>query len=259
MLYVRDYMNLNINFIFILLIFTLASFNIFISACMAEEIRLSSVSGLNGVIEILCDNYIQKNRGVKIVRDYAAAGNIANQLESGEKIDIVIILSSRTTDILIGKDLLDRRSINRFATNRLVVVAQNDHKLTSIQDLANLERIAVGDPAIVASGEYAYQAINRAGLEKELKNRIIKTRDNRESLYLVRSGKTDGAIINKSDLKYSGLDIKSIEIPNTLYPRITYIVALTSHGKNEKNVVTFHRYLQSDEVRKILSKYDLAI
>lgn len=233
--------------------------NACVVVCSAEEIYMNAPPGLAGVVDIMCSNYIQKNKAVKISRGYAVAGVVAENLEREEKLDIVIMLSGRTSGILIEKNYLDKSSIMTFGTNRLIVVGKAGLKLKSLQDLDSVRYLAIGNPALVATGEYAVHVLNRAGLEKTLRNRLVKTRDNRESLFLVRAGKADAAIVNKSDVQSSGLAFQSIDIPTTLHPRLTYIVALTQQGKKKKNVVEFYRYLCSEEARRVLTKHNLAI
>jgi len=48
-------------------------------------------------------------------------------------------------------------------------------------------------------------------------------------------------------------------VPQELYPRVTYPVALTATGSKKTEAVAFYEFLQSAKAKKVLSKYGFAV
>ena len=127
-----------------------------------------------------------------------------------------------------------------------------------MQDLIKLERIAIGSPKSVPAGEYAAGALKKAGLDTRLEKKLVMAKDVRECLMYAERGEVDGAFVYRTDALLAKQAKILFTVPQELYPRVTYPMALTIAGAKNRDAVAFISYLRSDEAKTVLSKYGFA-
>jgi molybdate transport system substrate-binding protein len=225
---------------------------------LAGDISLAVAASLKEVINELSDSFARKHPGVKFVKNYGASGALAKQIENGVPSDLFISANLEWLDYLKNKKLVDPASIGTFTYNTLVF-AGAPGKASSMQDLLKLEKIAIGSPKSVPAGEYALEAIKKANLAKPLEKKLVMARDVRECLMYAERGEVDGGFVYKTD----ALQAKQVKIlftvPQELYPRVTYPMALTVAGTKNKDAAAFFAYLHGDEAKSVLGKYGFAV
>ena len=233
---------------------TLFSFS---STLIAGEIHLSIAASLKEVINELSDNFAKTHSGVKFVKNYGASGQLAKQIENGAPADVFISANLEWLDYLKNKNLLNTASIDIFTYNTLVF-AGSPGKASSMADLIKLEKIAIGSPKSVPAGEYATEAIRKAGLDKQLEKKLVMARDVRECLMYAERGEVDGAFVYKTDALLAKQARILFTVPQDLYPKVTYPLALTAAGAKNKDATAFFTYLRGDEAKAVLTKYGFA-
>ena len=227
------------------------------SSALAGEINLSVAASLKEVINELSDGFAKTHPGVKFVKNYGASGQLARQIENGAPSDIFISANLEWMDYLKEKKQADSASIGTFTYNTLVF-AGTPGKASSMHDLVKLDRIAIGSPKSVPAGEYAMAAIKKAGLDKRLEKKLIMARDVRECLMYSERGEVDGAFVYRTDA-LQGRQAKILfTVPQELYPRVIYPMALTVTGAKNKDAAAFFSYLHSSGAKSVLAKYGFA-
>jgi molybdate transport system substrate-binding protein len=224
---------------------------------LAGEVKLSVAASLKEVISELTDNYAKTHPGVKFLKNYGASGALVKQIENGAPSDIFISANLEWMDYLKNKKLADVASIGTFTYNTLVF-AGAPGKASSMQDLVKLERIAIGSPKSVPVGEYATETFKKAGIEKQLEKKLVMAKDVRECLMYAERGEVDGAFVYKTDALQAKQAKILFTVPQELYPRVTYPMALTVVGAKNKDAVAFLTYLHGDEAKAVLAKYGFA-
>ncbi|MBI2353965.1 MAG: molybdate ABC transporter substrate-binding protein [Deltaproteobacteria bacterium] len=232
---------------------------LFPSAPLAGEINLSAAASLREAINEIAEAFTKRTPGVKITRNLGGSGALARQIENGAPADIFISANTEWLDFLKGKRLLDERWIGIFAFNELVFVGRPGLKVSAIQDLPGLERIAIGSPRSVPAGEYAMQAMKRAGIDRRMEKRLVMARDVRECLMYAERGEVDGAFVYKSDALQAARNTRILfTVPQGLYPRVTYPMALTTVGGRKGEAAAFYKFLQSPQAGTILERHGFA-
>jgi molybdate transport system substrate-binding protein len=160
-------------------------------------------------------------------------------------------------DYLKNKKLVDTASIATFTYNTLVF-AGTPGRASSMQDLCKLERIAIGSPRSVPAGEYATEAIKKAGLDKKLEKKLVMARDVRECLMYAERGEVDGAFVYKTDALQAKQAKILFTVPQELYLRVTYPMSLTVTGAKNKDAAAFFAYMHSEAAKSVLAKYGFA-
>jgi len=225
---------------------------------LAGEVNLSVAASLKEVVNELSDRFAGKNPRVKFLRNYGASGALAKQLENGAPTDLFIAANIEWMEYLKAKKLVDAGGIENFAYNTLVFAGMPG-KAASLRDLTRLERIAIGSPKSVPAGEYAVEAIRKAGLEKQLEKKLIMARDARECLMYAERGEVDGAFVYRTDALLAKKAKILFSVPQELYPRVTYPMALTAAGGKNRDAVAFFAYLRGEEARSVLARFGFAI
>jgi molybdate transport system substrate-binding protein len=163
-------------------------------------------------------------------------------------------------DFLVEKGLVDRKNTVVVAYNAVVFVGKPDLKVKTMQDLVKLEKIAVGSPKSVPAGDYAVQAIKKAGIEKQLEGKLVMGKDVRECLMYADRGEVTGAFVYKTDAEQMAKNVKILFIvPQELYPRVTYPLGITAAGAKKPEAVAYFKFAQSPEGKKILAKHGFVV
>lgn len=224
----------------------------------AGTVNLSVAASLKEVINELSDSFAKTHPNLKFIKNYGASGALAKQIESGAPADIFISANPEWMDYLKERKLIDTSSIAIFVYNTLVF-AGSPGKASSMQELSRLERIALGSPKSVPAGEYAMEALKKAGLEKLLEKKLVMARDVRECLMYAERGEVDGAFVYKTDALQAKQAKILFVVPQGLYSRVTYPDALTAAGRKNKDAAAFLTYLHSNEAKSVLGKYGFSV
>lgn len=228
-------------------------------AVSASEINLSIAISLKEVINELSDDFAKNNPSVKFIKNYGASGTLAIQIENVAPTDIFIPSNIKWMDYLKNKNLLDTSSIGAFTFNTLVFAGTADKKLSGMRDLKKLKKIAIGCPERVAAGEYALEALKNSAIYTQLDDQLILAKDSRDCLTYAERGEVDGALVYRTDAIRSRRLKILFSVPQKLYSRVVYPMALTTTGAMNKDARAFFKYLHSSYAKAELSKYGFAL
>lgn len=221
---------------------------------LAGDIHLSAAASMKEVINELTVSYAKSNPTVKFLKNYGASGALAKQIENGAPADIFISANTEWMDYLKNKKMAETASIGTFAYNTLVF-AGTDAKVDSLQDVVKLNKIAIGSPKSVPAGEYATEALKKAGLDKQLEKKLVMAKDVRECLMYAERGEVDGAFVYRTDALQAKKTRILFTVPQNLYPRVTYPMSLTVAGAKNSDATGFLRFLKSGAAKPVLVKY----
>ena len=225
------------------------------TSAMAGELNLSAAASLKEVINELSASYTAKHPGTVFVKNFGPSGTLAGQIENGGPADLFIAANTEWMDYLNNKKLVDANSIKTFAWNSLVFAGTTSKKVTSMNDLQKLEKIAIGSPKSVPAGDYAMTAMTKASVATKLADKFIMAKDVRECLMYAELGEVDGGFMYKTDALQAKKAKLLFSVPQELYPRVVYPMALTVKAAQNNEAKEFLVYLQSKEARSVLTKY----
>jgi molybdate transport system substrate-binding protein len=143
----------------------------------AGDISVSAAASLREAVTELSAGFSKNNPGTVFQNNFGASGALAKQIESGAPADLFFSANLEWMDYLKERKLVDERSITTFAYNTLVFVGRPQSKAENLQDILKLERIAIGSPKSVPAGDYAMQALKKAGIDKALENKQVIVED----------------------------------------------------------------------------------
>lgn len=223
----------------------------------ASEIRLAVAASMTDVVNALCADYAHSHPDTHFVRNYASSGTLAKQIAAGAPADLFISANPKWMTFLKDKGLLEPASIHIIAHNSLVVIGRADSAVLVLADLVTLPRIAMGSPASVPAGKYAEQALSAAGLYKDMKNRqkLVLTKDVRQALMYAERGEVDAAFVYRTDAMLAKKSVLLLEVPQDLYPRVSYPAGMTTKGAVTEEAMGFMQYLGSSKAAVIFKAH----
>jgi molybdate transport system substrate-binding protein len=225
----------------------------------AAKVYVSAAASLKEAVDAIGLRFARSNPGTDLAKNYGGSGSLAQQLENGAPVDIFISASPQWVTYLQERKLLHAQSVADFAYNELVFAAPPTTKAGSLKDLLQLQRIAIGSPKSVPAGEYAMEALNKAGIEGALAKKLVMARDVRECLMYAERGEVDGALVYRTDALLAKKSKILFVVPQNLYGRVIYRMALTVNGAKSREAQAFYRYLSGAQAKEILAKYGFTV
>jgi len=169
---------------------------------------------------------------------------LAHQLLQGAPADLFVTADAREIDRLVEAGLVRPSQRCTLTSNRLaVVVARGASRPTAIDELMQLERVAVANAANAPLGRYTAQALSQLGVE--LGRRAIPAAHARQTIEYVARGEVDAAIVYRSDaLRFSERVEIALLLPAEAHETIRYEAAIL---ESTRRTEALFRVLCNDE------------
>ncbi len=222
---------------------------------IAGELNLSVAASLKDVINDLTATYTARHPATAFVKNFGGSGTLASQIENGAPADLFIAANNQWMDYLKEKKCIEASTEKNFAFNTLVFAGTTTKKVSTMNDIPSLDKIAIGSPKSVPAGEYAAAAFAKAGISGKLEGKLVMAKDVRECLMYAEMGEVDGAFVYRTDALQARKAKLLFTIPQKLYPRVTYPAALTVKGAKNQEAKAFLSFLQGKEAKAVLVKY----
>lgn len=223
----------------------------------AQTIHLSVAASMTDAFNAITAKFTALHPDAKFQLNYASSGSLAKQIEQGAPADIYVSANPQWMKYLIEKQLIEPGSERIFAYNKLVFVGEKKASDLNLENLVKLERIALGSPQSVPAGQYAKQAMEHAGIYSTLEkdSKLIMAKDVRQALIYADRGEVDGAFVYKTDALLATNARILFVVPDNLYDRVSYPMAMTVTGAQNELVQAFFAYLSNPETTVLLRTY----
>ncbi len=229
-----------------------------LAAAQAQTtINLSVAASMTDAFNAIIAGFTAQHPDVKFQPNFASSGSLAKQIEQGAPANLYVSANAKWMEYLLGKQLIEPGSERVLAYNELVFVGEKKATDISLESLVKLERIALGSPQNVPAGQYARQALEKAGIYRTLEKdkKLIMAKDVRQALMYADRGEVDGAFVYKTDALLATHAQILFTVADNLYDRVSYPMGLTVTGAENELVRSFYAYLSSPETQAILTKY----
>ncbi len=221
----------------------------------AATLYLSVTASMSDLFTEVADRFEKHTPTTRIVINTGSSGSLARQIVHGAPVDIYISANQYWMDHLVSQGLVDPGRRKIIARNELVFVGKPGHPIPGFEALSDLDRLAIGVPESVPAGQYAKQALVKAGLYQSLKrsNALIYAKDVRQALLYADRGEVDGAFVYRTDLAIARNAKLLFTVPEGFHQHISYPAAIISGRATNQNVLDFYHYLSSEEVSDLLA------
>jgi len=213
------------------------------SNSFAAELFISAAMGTRDLVSEI-GNSFEKQTGNRVIFNFSSSGKLAKQIESGAPADVYISASKFWMDYLVKKGVVNKESALPFARTKLVLVAPENSKVTSLE---KAEKIAVGDK-LAPVGKYALETLKNLSLYEKVKERLVFAPTVRQITIWVITGNADAGIIYYSDyLKFKD-KLKLIEVfPEDSHRPIMFYVGLVNSSQKKNLAKEFEKFLLSQD------------
>jgi molybdate transport system substrate-binding protein len=160
--------------------------------------------------------------------NFAGSDELATQIREGAEADVYAAASPRYAEELFREGLVEQPRV--FATNRLVLIVsrRSDDQIRTLADVrrdgVKLVIAAEGVPA----GDYAREALERAGATDLLERAVSEEEDVKGVLGKVALGEADAGFVYATDARTAAAKVRTIALPRAIAPEIRYPAAVVS-------------------------------
>ncbi len=172
--------------------------------------------------------------GPKVEFSFAGSNDLARQIQAGAPADVFFSADAAKMDAVEKAGLVRAADRVDLLSNVLVVVVPSSSTavVKMPQDLVDLPRIAIADPAAVPAGVYAKQWLEGLGLWSKIEPRVVPTLDVRAALAAVETEAAPAGVVYRTDAAVAKKAKVAFEAQGG--PKIVYVVAPLSGSKNLK-------------------------
>ena len=135
-----------------------------LASARAETISLSVAASMTDAFNEVITLFTAAHPDMTVQPNYASSGSLAKQIEQGAPADIFVSANPKWMTYLVEKKMIQPESERLFAYNSLVFVSREKLTDFDLSKLSQLDSIAIGTPQSVPAGQYAKQAIKKAGV-----------------------------------------------------------------------------------------------
>ncbi len=228
------------------------------------ELVVSAAASLQDVLQAIAPAYEQRYAPTQVVFNFAGSGVLQHQIEQGAPVDVFMSAGVHQLDALERDGLIRSGTRRNLLQNQLVLIVPRrsavpsrpagDVRATSpppqsLAQLAQVTRLAIGDPDSVPAGYYARQALLSLGFYGQLRSRLILAKDVRQVLTYVETNNVDAGLVYATDARRSD----QVQITATVNPSyhdpIIYPVAIPSTSAHPQLAQTWITFLESEVAR----------
>ncbi len=229
---------------------------------MAGEVLVYAASSLTDAMGKVASQWEQQS-GNKVTLSFASSSTLARQIAHGAQADVYVSADLRWMDYLAREHRIAGDTRVNLLANRLVLVApaaskQHEVEIKPAFPLAEMlgeGYLAMGNPMHVPAGIYGKQALTSLGVWDAVKDHVARSANVRAALALVATGEAPlGIVYQTGALVSDKVRIVGVFPPSSHKP-VTYPLALTVHGRDNKTAQAFWRYLQSHAAGKLFAHY----
>jgi len=229
-------------------------------AAEQQEITVSAAISLKNVFEEIGKLFESRHKGVKVMFNFGASGDLVRQIEGGAPVDVFASAAQKDMDEAEKRGLIVPDSRGNFAGNSIVLIIPADSKfrIQTFQDLGlnQVEKIAAGNPKTVPAGRYAEEVFVHFKLLPAIKEKLIYAENVRQVLDYVARGEVDAGVVYSTDAMVRAKDIKIVATaPEDSHSPVIYPVAVIKDTNKQSLSKAFVSLLISEVGRKILERH----
>jgi molybdate transport system substrate-binding protein len=223
------------------------------------HIRVAAASDLQTVLPRLIERFERKT-AVKVTPSFGASGQLAEQIKGGAPFDIFMSANQAFVRDLADQGLIKPESVRPYARGSLVLAVyhQVGDDITRLEDLAKpaVKKIALANPDTAPYGKAGKQALEHAGLWKQLEPKIVLAESVRQALLYVEDGNAEAGLVGRSIARAQG--VRVVEINADLYDPIIQALGALSNSSRSAEAESFAEFVLGEEGQRILGEFGLS-
>ncbi len=197
--------------------------------------------------------------GITVEVSPGSSSKLAKQIVEGAPADLFLSADQSNADYLATKQLIAQR--RNLLGNRLVVVVPSNSSL-EIGTLGDLGDDGVKQLALalekVPAGEYARQALKKAGIWPRVAEKVVGGEDVRATLAFVERGASAGIVYLTDPIGNSKVRV-ALEIAPDLHSPIEYPLVVIKRPAMNPGAAKLYEYMTSEPAKAVFRKAGFGI
>ena len=173
------------------------------SLAQAAELTVSAAASLTNALTDAGKAFEKAHPEHKIVFNFAASGQLFQQIQQGAPVDVFISADQETMNKAAERGLLMTTSRRDLVGNGLVLIsaANSPIKVTELQQLTDpaVKHIAIGKPETGPTGRYGKAALEKAGLWSKVEDKFVFADNVRQGVSYVVRGEAEAGFAFSTD------------------------------------------------------------
>ena len=221
-------------------------------------LRVAAASDLTEAFTELGERFEAETK-TKVVFSFGSSGLLAKQISEGAPFDVFAAASATFIDATVKAGACDGATAQRYARGRLAAwsLAGPLPTLESIADEGN-KRIALANPEHAPYGRAAKEALERAGLWKQVESRIVYSENVRQALQLAQTGNAEVALVAYSNV-INRTDGVKVLLDENMYAPIEQSLVRCSRGAQPEAAKGFVEFLGTPEAKALMQRHGFAV
>ncbi len=194
-----------------------------------------------------------KHPDARVTFDFAGSASLVTSINNGAPADVFASADQPNMDKVVNAGNATSSPAN-FATNKLQIVVppSNPKGIKGLADLANPGTVVILCAPAVPCGNYANQALTKAGVKVTPKS---QEQDVNAVVSKVSLGEADAGIVYVTDVKAAGAKVSGVDIPDAQNVTASYPIATVRGAANPKGGSAFVDFVLSLPGQAILANY----
>jgi len=224
-------------------------------------IKVAAASDLQPVMPAFAAAY-EKKTGVKLAVSFGSSSTLAEQIVNGAPFDLFLGADFIFPEKVVAAGLAATPAPLRYARGSLVLFARKDSgfnplHMEALTD-ARVTKIAVADEFRAPYGRAAYAALNKLGLMKDVKGKLVSADNIAQTVQFIVSGNAQMGFVSLT--LASSPQMKEIgayvPVPRA-YPEILQYGVVMKNAPHKAEATAFFDWVRSNEVQDRLKEFGL--
>lgn len=222
------------------------------------KVTISAAASTRDGLEEVVELFNEENPDVSIDMNFGGSGALKIQIEQGAPADIFLSANVDHFDDLDDDGFIEERVT--YLGNDLVLIEPTDAEtLSIIEELVDVDLIALGTPESVPAGEYGKAALEYYEIWGDIEDNIIYAEDVRQVLQYVEVEEVDAGVVYRMDALTSDDVVIVDTFTEDSHDAIEYPLGLLTDGADDEAVQAFYEFLQSDDALEVFEAYGFII
>ncbi|WP_430366920.1 molybdate ABC transporter substrate-binding protein [Trinickia sp. NRRL B-1857] len=225
----------------------------------ADELIVSAAASLTNAFRDVATAFEKTHPDTKVVLNLGASDILLQQIANGAPADVFASADETAMDKAVAQNDVVTGTRHDFATNSLVMIVPADShlKVRSVREtvaMAEVKRVALGDPASVPVGRYTKAALEHEGSWDAVSAKAVLANNVRQALDYVARGEVDAGFVYGTDAAIMPQKVKvAMKVP-TETP-VAYPIAVVKGSAHAAEAEAFTGLVLSPQGQAILAKY----
>lgn len=219
-----------------------------------KTVRVAAASDLARAFDEVGKTF-EKQTGIKPTFDFGSSGLLAKQIEQGAPFYLYAAANKNFVEQVVKSGRCDVATSALYSRGRLVLwgKAGAPAKITDLAD-PKYKRIGIANPDHAPYGKAAIEAMQKAGIYDQIKERLVLAENIQAAMTYAREGSVDIAFVALSlAIANDTKSYTSVELD--LHEPLEQTLVVCGKGKEADAARELAKFITGDEGRAIMARY----